>query len=482
MATGRITFEVPDQPPQWFDVRLPDATAGEPVEPPPEPPSGVTARMTDADSAELRWSDNSPDEAGFEVQQSANGGEFEPLADLPGNAAVLVLDRLLPGTRYGFRVRAVGDRGGPSAWSPAADLDVPRPPEPEDEDPALPEPATPPLPGSAKAIGDLRDAKSEGGAYVLERPCRGGVVLPPGVSVWVADETVVVDGAGVAEVLRLGAGVTLVGLRVRGGGVKSQDNHRAAVLMASGCSCYGCEVWDTLGVGWAFNKARDVRVIGLYAHDNGVAGFGGSNGTNVYEWRVRTERNNSSHSSNGGDGKRTRCTNYVMVDHRAVGNYGEGPWFDYNNVNVLIRRLHSEANENYYAEPSDTIPKVAGRGSFLEVSGVVQDKPGSPRARGEGWIKLLDSHLIRAEKGRNPQGFPAMGVCISASRNVLVKRCVLEGNIIGIMGDREPPFRSERLRFEDLTFRDIGRWDPIARHPRNRPGEPQYTTSNIRVE
>lgn len=81
----------------------------------PEAPTTLIAEATSSTTITLSWSDNSDDELGFEVEQSADGATGWNLIDTTGptitSFAATALTGLIPETVYYFRVRAVNDAG-----------------------------------------------------------------------------------------------------------------------------------------------------------------------------------------------------------------------------------------------------------------------------------------------------------------------------------------------------------------------------------
>lgn len=82
----------------------------------PNKPKRLKAKAISATEVRLKWKDKSKNESGFELQMSVAGGAFEAIKSTGSNARKLVIDGLLPGTSYLFRVRAVNDFGS-SAFS-----------------------------------------------------------------------------------------------------------------------------------------------------------------------------------------------------------------------------------------------------------------------------------------------------------------------------------------------------------------------------
>ena len=69
-------------------------------------PTQLTARLLDPINIELRWRDNATDEAGYFVEYSPNANdEFVIIEALPPNSTRYRHERLLPQTRFVYRVR-----------------------------------------------------------------------------------------------------------------------------------------------------------------------------------------------------------------------------------------------------------------------------------------------------------------------------------------------------------------------------------------
>ncbi len=103
---------------------------------PPSAPSELAAEATLA-QIDLAWVDNSDDEAGFEVWRSTTGadGAFELTAAVMADATSYGNTGLQEDVEYCYRVRALGAKGQPSAYSSAVCATTPVP--------ALPPPAAP---------------------------------------------------------------------------------------------------------------------------------------------------------------------------------------------------------------------------------------------------------------------------------------------------------------------------------------------------
>lgn len=83
---------------------------------PPYAPQVLQVLTTTADQAHLRWSDNSGNETGFEIQRRMKGGAFAMVGSTDANTVTFVDRNLLPATTYEYRVRAINS-GGASGYS-----------------------------------------------------------------------------------------------------------------------------------------------------------------------------------------------------------------------------------------------------------------------------------------------------------------------------------------------------------------------------
>ena len=81
-----------------------------------------------ADSATLRWSDNSNNEMGFRIERNANGGTFIEIAATGQNITSVVDPVLNPDTQYCYRVRAFNQFGNSAYTNTACIKTPPTPP------------------------------------------------------------------------------------------------------------------------------------------------------------------------------------------------------------------------------------------------------------------------------------------------------------------------------------------------------------------
>ena len=86
----------------------------------PAAPSELYARAASASQVNLTWTDASGDETAFELEHSADGTTFSPLATLGAGVTSYAHEGLAPETRHVYRVRAANGAGA-SAWSNAAE-------------------------------------------------------------------------------------------------------------------------------------------------------------------------------------------------------------------------------------------------------------------------------------------------------------------------------------------------------------------------
>ena len=80
----------------------------------PTAPSGITAASTSSSSVTVRWTDNSSNETGFNVERSTNGVDFTQVATLGAGAISFADSGLAASTRYYYRVRAYNSAGNSS--------------------------------------------------------------------------------------------------------------------------------------------------------------------------------------------------------------------------------------------------------------------------------------------------------------------------------------------------------------------------------
>jgi FtsP/CotA-like multicopper oxidase with cupredoxin domain len=82
----------------------------------PAAPSGLTVTKSTATSAQVRWTDNSNNETGFQIYRSVNGGAYTLLFTTAANATSYTNTGLTLGTTYSYEVRSF-NLGGNSAFT-----------------------------------------------------------------------------------------------------------------------------------------------------------------------------------------------------------------------------------------------------------------------------------------------------------------------------------------------------------------------------
>jgi hypothetical protein len=92
---------------------------------PPAAPTNLTATPISSTQINLAWTDNANSETGYYVERGVSGGGWTPIATLAANANSYANTGLMPGTTYGYRVRAYNAFGSsaysnePTATTPA---------------------------------------------------------------------------------------------------------------------------------------------------------------------------------------------------------------------------------------------------------------------------------------------------------------------------------------------------------------------------
>jgi DNA-binding beta-propeller fold protein YncE len=78
---------------------------------PPEAPSGLTVTAASASQVSLAWTDNSDEEAGFEIERKTGNGPFTSLAFVGPNLTTFIDGSVSVGATYTYRVRAISAFG-----------------------------------------------------------------------------------------------------------------------------------------------------------------------------------------------------------------------------------------------------------------------------------------------------------------------------------------------------------------------------------
>ncbi|WP_428655570.1 fibronectin type III domain-containing protein [Runella sp.] len=104
-----------------------DATTQAPPVTIPRLPTALTAAASSSSQINLSWTDNSGDEAGFELERSTDGVNFGKIQDIAANATSFSNTGLNASTKYYYRIRAVNS-AGPSPYSNIADATTQAPP------------------------------------------------------------------------------------------------------------------------------------------------------------------------------------------------------------------------------------------------------------------------------------------------------------------------------------------------------------------
>ncbi len=95
------------------------------IPPPPAAPTALSAVLQgDDDEVLLTWTDDSTNEASFQLERKTAAGTFGTVANPAAGATTHVDADVFPGVSYTWRVRAV-NAGGTSAWSNEATVAVP---------------------------------------------------------------------------------------------------------------------------------------------------------------------------------------------------------------------------------------------------------------------------------------------------------------------------------------------------------------------
>jgi len=82
-------------------------------------PTGLAASANGSSQINLSWTDNSPDEDGFNIERSPDGSSWAPLTDVAADVEAYADTGLDAGTSYYYRVRSF-NAGANSSWSNTA--------------------------------------------------------------------------------------------------------------------------------------------------------------------------------------------------------------------------------------------------------------------------------------------------------------------------------------------------------------------------
>jgi hypothetical protein len=87
---------------------------------PPAAPSNLTAKATDSNTVDVRWTDNSPNEDGFRLERKVGSGSFVEIRQLGANLTQALEQAVAAETTFTYRVRAVNAFGVSSFSNSAA--------------------------------------------------------------------------------------------------------------------------------------------------------------------------------------------------------------------------------------------------------------------------------------------------------------------------------------------------------------------------
>ncbi|WP_315818580.1 fibronectin type III domain-containing protein [Paraflavitalea speifideaquila] len=86
----------------------------------PKVPANLDVTAVTFTTATLKWTDNSTNETGFEIERSEDSLNFEAAGTAAANATTYEVPNLLGGFKYYFRIRAV-NAATKSIWSKIVD-------------------------------------------------------------------------------------------------------------------------------------------------------------------------------------------------------------------------------------------------------------------------------------------------------------------------------------------------------------------------
>lgn len=135
-----------------------------------------------AASVTLRWTDNSNNESGFQIERQILGGVFLPVATVAANVTTYTDNSLAALTTYAYRVRAYNSHGS-SAFSAAVTTKTPADPvaTPPNTSPtlaALPGTVTPGAQGIASVALTIGDRETAAGSLVVSVTSSNTDLLP----------------------------------------------------------------------------------------------------------------------------------------------------------------------------------------------------------------------------------------------------------------------------------------------------------------
>ena len=232
--------------------------------------------------------------------------------------------------------------------------------------------------------------------------------------------------------------VIVSGITFRGGGASNQNNHQAAVRAGAHWRVEDCTVEKANGAGITMMEARGTVFLRVTAQDNGRAGIGGSKVKGSMVLDCVSRRNNPDGDGNGGGGKFTRVDGMLVEGHQSYENTGPGIWFDYNNINVVVRRCHVHHNRDSWNGPKLEVGSAA---IFFEISGMVE------KSRKHGHL-LAEQNYVH-DNGRE-------GIFVYASRNVTVRDNTLVNDPVVLNDDRPKPWALHDVTITGNRFKDAG--------------------------
>ena len=184
------------------------------------------------------------------------------------------------------------------------------------------------------------------------------------------------------------------------------------------------------------------------SQDNGRAGIGG---TSVHDGLMQnciSRRNNRKGDGNGGGGKFTRSDGLVVDGYQSYDNTGVGLWFDYMNINVVVKNCEIHDNVNFYTSSGKL--KSGAAGIFFEISGVRVASVGSPTITKSGTILAENNHVWNNQE---------QGIQVWATANVTLRNNVVENNDkaqIMLRAAREKPFETRNCVVTGNTLKGKG--------------------------